>query len=184
MAGRLLCFPRQLGLSQVPTPFHSDYSWDQPERKDRRRLLRGMRQKKVVAYARGFGFCLPVSRCDKTRDNRPDLETVGRRGRTLGWVGEATSCEPANCDLTFTACNFQEMLARMFAPRGESHSARGSWDRVLPPPRRQPQKRRDLSSLTRVFMRQSGVERLESEPSFTSLREMCPPEPRQTKQGR
>ena len=40
------------------------------------------------------------------------------------------------------ACNFQERLAGMFDPQGPSHSARGSRDRVLPPPlRRQPNHR-------------------------------------------
>ena len=45
------------------------------------------------------------------------------------------------------ACNFQERLAGMFDPQGPSHSARGSRDRVLPPPSpAQPQEQRDLSS--------------------------------------
>ena len=168
----------------IPAPFHSASSWegpsDRPGPRDRPRLPRGMRQKSF-AYA-VLGFVCPFWDVTKPEitDRPRDGWLVGRSVRERE-LGGPTSCESSwriatspSLRVTFKKCSPECSLPGV---RATLHEARGT----ACCRRHQPQKRRDLSSLTRVFMRQSGVE---SEPGFASLREMCPPEPRQTKQGR
>ena len=125
MAGRLLCFPRQLGLSQVPTPFHSDYSWDRPELKDRRRLLRGMRQKKVVAYA-VLGFVCPFRDVTKPETTDPTSRLlVGEGERWDGWARQRLAspriATSPSLRVTFKKCSLPRVRATL-------HEARGSRD--------------------------------------------------------
>ena len=148
-----VCFPRPLSLSRGPSSpprsfpsLVSDSPWDHPNPTETA-TWRGMRQKSF-AYA-VLGFVCPFRRgCDRGRDNRLTSKRVEELlRRKEAEIGESDVLL-ANCDLTFAAprVTSKKGSPECSIPRGPSHSARGSRDRVPPPSPSQPQEQRDLSS--------------------------------------